>query len=87
VADAAVDIVTEVCRRWLGTWEGCQFELEEILPCGGERVVTLFTECGRVRGSGRSCSRPPLALTPVPSRRWISSSASKPVGANSCFSP
>jgi len=52
--------VAEFFRLWLGTWEGYQFELEEIHPIADGRVVTLFTERGRGRGSGA-----PVAIRPV----------------------
>jgi ketosteroid isomerase-like protein len=57
--------VAEFFRRWLGTWEGYQFELEQILPCGAEQVVTLFTERGRGRGSGAPVEIRPLGIWTV----------------------
>jgi ketosteroid isomerase-like protein len=44
--------VAEFFRLWLGTWEGYRFELEEIHETEDGRIVTLFTESGRGRGSG-----------------------------------
>jgi ketosteroid isomerase-like protein len=57
--------VAEFFRRWLGTWEGYEFELEEIHDVGDDRVVTLFTERGRGRGSGAPVEIRPLGIWTV----------------------
>jgi ketosteroid isomerase-like protein len=57
--------VAEFFRRWLGTWEGYEFELEEMHPCTDGRVVTLFTERGRGRGSGVPVEIRPLGVWTV----------------------
>ena len=57
--------VAEFFRRWLGTWEGYEFELEEMHPCTDGRVVTLFTERGRGRGSGVPVEIHPLGIWTV----------------------
>jgi ketosteroid isomerase-like protein len=57
--------VAEFFRRWLGTWEGYRFELEEIHQTDDGRVVTLFTESGRGRGSGAPVTIKPLGIWTV----------------------
>ena len=57
--------VAEFFRRWLGTWEGYEFELEELHQCGDGRVVTLFTERGRAAGSGAPVEIHPLGIWTV----------------------
>ena len=57
--------VAEFFRRWLGTWEGYEFELEEMHPCTDGRIVTLFTERGRGRGSGAPVEIHPLGIWTV----------------------
>jgi ketosteroid isomerase-like protein len=57
--------VAEFFRRWLGTWEGYRFELEEIREAADGRVVTLFTESGRGRGSGAPVTIRPLGIWTV----------------------
>jgi ketosteroid isomerase-like protein len=57
--------VAEFFRRWLGTWEGYRFEIEEIREVGDGRVVTLFTESGRGRGSGAPVQIRPLGIWTV----------------------
>ena len=57
--------VAEFFRRWLGTWEGYEFQLDELHPCTDGRVVTLFTERGRGRGSGVPVEIHPLGVWTV----------------------
>jgi ketosteroid isomerase-like protein len=57
--------VAEFFRRWLGTWEGYEFELNELHECSDGRVVTLFTERGRGRGSGAPVEIHPLGIWTV----------------------
>jgi ketosteroid isomerase-like protein len=57
--------VAEFFRRWLGTWEGYEYVLEELHPCTDGRVVTLFTERGRGRGSGVPVEIRPLGIWTV----------------------
>jgi ketosteroid isomerase-like protein len=57
--------VAEFFRRWLGTWEGYEYELEEMHECTDGRVVTLFTERGRGRGSGAPVEIRPLGIWTV----------------------
>jgi ketosteroid isomerase-like protein len=57
--------VAEFFRRWLGTWEGYEYELEEMHECRDGRVVTLFTERGRGRGSGAPVEIRPLGIWTV----------------------
>src|SRR5215212_1097098 len=57
--------VAEFFRRWLGTWEGYRFELEDIREVPDGRVVTLFTESGRGRGSGAPVQIRPLGIWTV----------------------
>jgi ketosteroid isomerase-like protein len=57
--------VAEFFRQWLGTWEGYEFELEELHPCTDGRVVTLFRERGRGRGSGVPVEIRPLGVWTV----------------------
>jgi ketosteroid isomerase-like protein len=57
--------VAEFFRRWLGTWEGYRFELEEMHQTDDGRVVTLFTESGRGRGSGAPVHIRPLGIWTV----------------------
>ena len=57
--------LAEFLRRWLGTWEGYTFELEEILAAPDGRVVTLITESGRGRGSGAPVEMRPMGIWTV----------------------
>src|SRR3954453_1797926 len=57
--------VAEFFRRWLGTWEGYEFELEEMHQAADGRVITLFTERGRGRGSGAPVEIRPLGIWTV----------------------
>ena len=57
--------VAEFFRRWLGTWEGYEFELDELHECSDGRIVTLFTERGRGRGSGAPVEIHPLGIWTV----------------------
>jgi ketosteroid isomerase-like protein len=57
--------VAEFFRLWLGTWEGYRFELEEIHETDDGRIVTLFTESGRGRGSGAPVHIRPLGIWTV----------------------
>ena len=57
--------VAEFFRRWLGTWEGYEFELEELRVAADGRIVSLFTERGRGRGSGAPVTIRPLGIWTV----------------------
>ena len=47
------DGMNEFLRRWLGTWDQYEIEVEEIIDAGQE-VVALTHERGRGRGSNAS---------------------------------
>jgi ketosteroid isomerase-like protein len=63
--------VAEFFRRWLGTWEGYEFELDELHPCTDGRVVTLFTERGRGRGSGVPVEIHPLGVWTISGEKVV----------------
>jgi ketosteroid isomerase-like protein len=45
------DGAMEQYRKWMGAFDGYKWELEELIPAG-ERVVVVFREGGRGKGSG-----------------------------------
>jgi ketosteroid isomerase-like protein len=46
------DGVMEFLRRYVGTWHDYRLELEEIRDLGDHRVLVLFSESMRGKGSG-----------------------------------
>lgn len=46
------DDVQAWLRQWYSAWENVQDELEELIDCGGDEVLSVMTQRGRGRGSG-----------------------------------
>jgi ketosteroid isomerase-like protein len=67
--DAAVahgydEVVREV-RRWMGTFEGYEFEVHSVADLGAGTVLVVFAERGRGKGSGVPVERTAAALYTV----------------------
>jgi uncharacterized protein len=63
--------VARFFRRWLGTWEDYEFGVDEIFEAPDGRVVALFWERGRGKGSGAEVRLEPVALWTVEDGRVI----------------
>jgi ketosteroid isomerase-like protein len=59
------DGVRDFMRTWLGTWEDYSFQLEDLIPAPDDRVLVLFTERGRGKGSGAQVEIRPAGLWTV----------------------
>jgi ketosteroid isomerase-like protein len=59
-------------RRYAGTWQDYRIELEEIRDVGEHRVLVLFSESGRGRGSGVEARVRPTGIWTVRDGRAIS---------------
>ena len=57
--------VAEFFRRWLGTWDDYEIELEEVREAPDGRVVAFFVERATGRGSGVPVEMRPTGVMTV----------------------
>ena len=61
--------IAEFFRRWLGTWEDYSFGVDRITEAPDGRIVVLFWESGKGKGSGVEVRLEALALWTVENGR------------------
>jgi ketosteroid isomerase-like protein len=61
VAHGHDEIVREV-RRWMGAFEGYEFDLEQVTDLGAGTALVVVAESGRGKGSGAPVERSMAAL-------------------------
>ncbi|MGC1799225.1 MAG: nuclear transport factor 2 family protein [Solirubrobacterales bacterium] len=59
------DAVIDFCRHYWGTWDDYALEPTEIVDAGDDRVLAVYHERGRGKGSGVPFDRPVAVLLTV----------------------